>query len=101
LVEQSYGHHVTWRWLKGHDDATFQEAADRLARAVSTVRTDLLPDDLDHLTEQLSDENNQLNIRSFAIELDKLVSRYKVVGGTHNRVPVLDGTAAFPSAFSA
>ena len=101
LVEQSYGHHMTWRWIKGHDGVAFQEAADRLARAASATRTDLLSDDLEHLAKHLSEENNQLNIRSFEIELDKIVSRYEVVGGTHDRVPRPDGSAAFPSAFSA
>lgn len=101
LVEQSYGHHVTWRWIKGHDGTTFQEAADRLARAASTTRTNLLSDDLEHLAEHLSEGSNQLNIRSFEIELDKVVSRYMVAGGAHDRVPRLDGAAAFPSAFSA
>lgn len=101
LVEQSYGHHMTWRWIKGHDGVAFQEAADRLARAASTARTGLTSDDLEYLAEHLSEEGNQLNIRSFEIELDKIVSRYKVVGGSCDRVPGLDGGAAFPSAFSA
>lgn len=101
LVEQSYGHHMTWRWIKGHDGVAFQEAADRLARAASATRTDLLSDDLEHLADHLSLESNQLNIRSFEIELDKIVSRYEVVRGAHDRVPRLDGAAAFPSAFSA
>lgn len=101
LVEQSYGHHITWRWIKGHDGATFQEAADRLASAASTTKTNLLSGDLEHLAAHLSEENNQLNIRSFEIELGKIVSRYEMVSGTHDRVPELDGSAAFPSAFSA
>ncbi len=101
LVEQSYGHHMTWRWIKGHDGVTFQEAADRLARAVSATRTDLLSDDLEHLAVHLSEESNQRNIRSFEIELDKIVGRYEGAGGAHDRVPRLDGAAAFPSAFSA
>ena len=76
LVEQSYGHHISWRWVKGHDGVTFQEAADRLARAASTAQTDLLSDDIELLSEHLSDQNNQLNIRSFEIELDKVIARY-------------------------
>jgi len=101
LVEQSYGHHMTWRWIKGHSGVMLQEVADRLAHAASTARTDLTPDDLEHLAEQLSTESNQLNIRSFEIELDKIVSRYEVVGSTHDQVPGFDVSAAFPSAFSA
>lgn len=101
LVEQSYGHHITWRWVKGHDGLLFQEAADRLARASSTAKTDLLPDDLELLTEQLSDENNQLNIRSFEIEIDKIVSRYTTLGNPINSASTFDGVAPLPSAFSA
>lgn len=100
LVEKSYGHHITWRWVKGHDGLVFQEAADRLARAASTARTDLLPDDLELLTEHLSNESNQLNIREFEIEIDKIVSRYQAYGGATVPVPRLDGIAIYPSAFS-
>lgn len=101
LVEQSYGHHITWRWVKGHDGLVFQEAADRLARAASTAKTDLLSDDLDFLAGHLSDENNQLSIRSFEMEIDKIVSRYQ--GSAKGTIPVprLEGMAAYPSAFSA
>jgi ribonuclease HI len=101
LVKQSYGHHVTWRWVKGHDGVTFQEAADRLARAAATAQSDLLGDDLDVLTENLSDESNQMNIRFFEIELDKIVSRYGSFGGKTVPVSRLDGTQTYPSAFSA
>lgn len=100
LVEASLGHHITWRWVKGHNGVTFQEAADRLARAASTAKTDLLSDDLDLLAEHLSIENNQLNIRSFEIEIAKVVSRYAAFGDAYNPVPKLDGVTAFPSAFS-
>ena len=100
LVEQSYGHHVTWRWVKGHDGVLFQEVADRLARASSTAQTDLLPDDLELLSDHLSNESNQLNIRPFEIELDKIVSRYLVPGDVTARVPGLENMTAYPSAFS-
>lgn len=100
IVEASLTHHITWRWIKGHDGAMFQEAADRLARAASTAKSDLLPDDLDFLTEHLSDGNNQLNIRSFEIELDKVTSRYDTFGGDYNQGHRLDGVSALPSAFS-
>lgn len=99
LVEKSYGHHLTWRWVKGHDGLVFQEAADRLARAASTARTDLLHDDLGFLTEHLSDENNQLSIRSFNIEIDKILRRYQSQGEESIPVPRLNGVAAYPSAF--
>lgn len=100
LVEQSYGHHITWRWVKGHDGLLFQEAADRLARAASVAQTDLLPDDLQLLTAHLLDESNQLNIRSFEIELDKIVSRYRTFESTAYAAAKLDGVASLPSAFS-
>ena len=100
LVEASLGHHITWRWVKGHDGLVFQEAADGLARAASMTRADLLSDDLDVLTEHLTDENNQLNIRSFEIELDKIVSRYRDPGDRAIPIPKLDGIATYPSAFS-
>lgn len=98
LIEQSYGHHITWRWVKGHNGVTFQEAADRLARAASTAGTDLLSADLDFLAEHLSNEGNQLSIRSFGIELDKIVSRYDQAEllGPATR---MEGLATYPSAF--
>lgn len=99
LVEQSYGHNITWRWVKGHDGLLFQEAADRLARAASTAQTDLLPDDLGILAEHLSNESHQLNIRSFEIELDKIVSRYTTFERATYANAKLDGVASLPSAF--
>ena len=100
LVEMSYGHHITWRWVNGHDGLVFQEAADRLARAASSAQTDLLSDDIELLTEHISNENDQLSIRLFEIELDKIVSRYRASRDTTTPVPRLDGIAAYPSAFS-
>lgn len=100
LVKKTYGHHITWRWVKGHNGLVFQEAADRLARAASTARTDLDFDDLELLTKHLSDENNQLNIRSFEIELERIVSRYQTFGNTIAPVPTLNSVAVYPSAFS-
>lgn len=100
LVEQSYGHHISWRWVKGHDGVTFQEAVDRLARAASTAQTDLLSDDIELLSEHLSDQNNQLNIRSFEIELDKVIARYTTTQNTPYTPPGFDGVASLPSAFS-
>lgn len=101
LIEASYGHHVTWRWMKGHDGVMFQEAADRLARASSSMKTDLAAEDLDFLAQHLSKESNQLSIRSFEIELDKIVRRYEMVGGSPGPAQGLARPAAFPSAFSA
>ena len=101
LIEQSLGHHITWRWTKGHDRATFQKAAGRLSRAASTAGTDLLPDDLEFLAALLFGESDQLNIRSFELELDKIVSRCRAFKGKVVPAAELDGVAAYPSAFSA
>lgn len=100
LVESCMGHHVTWRWVKGHNGVVFQEAADRLGRAASSVRTDLLCDDLVYLAGHLSNENHQLDVRSFEIEIDKIVSRYEAFGDKSLPIPNLNGVTAFPSAFS-
>ncbi len=100
LVEQSYGHHITWRWVKGHDGLLFHEAADRLARAASATQTDLLSDDLEILTEHLSDEGNRLNIRSFEIEVGKIVSRYTTLENKAYATAQFNRVAELPSAFS-
>lgn len=100
LVEASLGHHVTWRWIKGHAGVTFQEAADRLARAASTTQTDFLLNDLDFLCDHLSNVINQANIHLFEIELDKIVSRYSVPDDVAMPVAGLERMAAYPSAFA-
>lgn len=101
LVEVSCGHHITWRWIRGHDGVTFQEAADRLARTASSVRSDILTEDLDVLAGHLSEKSNQVNVRSFEMEIAKMISRYEMIGGTHDPTHELGHLAAFPSAFSA
>lgn len=100
LVERSFGHHITWRWIKGHDGVALQETADRLARAASTAKTDLPLDDLNLLARHLVDESGQLNIREFEVELEIVVSRYKVLGDTAYQIPKLDIMNTYPSAFS-
>ncbi len=101
LVESSLGHHITWRWIKGHNGEPLQEAADRLARAASTAMIDIPADDLKQLAQHLSREENELNIRSFEIELDKIVSRFQAFQEINGRVYRSGYPAAFPSAFSA
>lgn len=100
LVQSSLGHHITWRWIKGHDGVPFQETADRLARAASTAATDLLSEDLNLLAEHLVDESGQINFRTFEVELEKIVSRYQVSGETAYQTPKLDVVNSYPSAFS-
>lgn len=100
LIGLTYRHHITWRWIKGRGGMIFQEAADRLGRAAASVQTDLLSHDLDFLCKHLSDGNNQLSIRSFETELEKIASRYHASGDAALSVPKLDGIATYPSAFS-
>ena len=100
LVQQSYGHHVTWRWVKGHDGFYFQEAADRLARAASATGKDLLPEDLEFLTERLAFDGDQLSIRPFEIEIEKIVDRHRAFSSTSVDNPKFGVKAELPSAFS-
>ncbi len=101
LIENCCGHHITWKWVRGHSGVIFQEAADRLSRAASTALHNLLPEDLDLLAEHLSVESNQLNIRSFEVRLDAIVSRYMAFGDEKPQIPKLNAMTVFPSAFSA
>ena len=100
LVQQSYGHHVTWRWVKGHDGFYLQEAADRLARAASATGKDLLPEDLEFLTERLAFDGDQLSIRPFEIEIEKIVDRHRAFSSTSVDNPKFGVKAEPPSAFS-
>lgn len=100
LVEECYGHHITWRWVKGHSSVPFQEVADRLARASSTVCSDLSVDDLEQLSGHLVECSGHFDIREFEMELGKVISRYS----THQSfIPAskFDGLGTLPSAFSA
>lgn len=100
LVEECYGHHITWRWVKGHSGVPFQKVADRLARASSTVCSDLSVDDLEQLSGHLVECSGHFDIREFEMELGKVISRYS----THQSfIPAskFDGLGTLPSAFSA
>ena len=100
LVEECYGHHITWRWVKGHSGVPFQEVADRLARASSTVCSDLSVDDLEQLSGHLVECSGHFDIREFEMELGKVISRYS----THQSfIPAskFEGIGTLPSAFSA
>lgn len=76
LVSNCYTHYVTWRWVKGHAGITFQEAADRLSRVVSTQQCSLSEEDLSDLAEYLSSEKNQLNIKGFERRLSEIAKFY-------------------------
>lgn len=101
LVEESYGHHITWRWVKGHSGVPFQEVADRLARASSAVCIDLSVDDLEQLSGHLPDRSEKFDIREFEMELEKVISRYSTAHQSFIPASKFDGIGTLPSAFSA
>ena len=101
LVEECYGHHITWRWVKGHSGVPFQEVADRLARASARVCSDLSVDDLEHLSGHLSDCSEHFDIREFEMELEKVISRYSTAHQSFIPASKFDGIGTLPSAFSA
>lgn len=101
LVEECYGHHITWRWVKGHSGVPFQEVADRLARASSAVCSDLSVDDLEQLSGHLTDRSEQFDIREFEMELEKVSSRYSTAHQSFIPASKFDGIGTLPSAFSA
>ena len=101
LVEECYGHHITWRWVKGHSGVPFQEVADRLARASARVCSDFAVEDLEQLSGHLSDRSEQFNIREFEMDLEKLISRYGTDQKSYMPLSMLDGIGTLPSAFSA
>ncbi|MGB7070581.1 MAG: RNase H family protein [Pyrinomonadaceae bacterium] len=101
LVEECYGHHITWRWVKGHSGVPFQEVADRLARASARVCSDFAVEDLEQLSGHLSDRSEQFDIREFEIELEKVSSRASTVHQSFIPTSKFDGIGTLPSAFSA
>lgn len=101
LVEGCYGHHITWRWVKGHSGVPFQEVADRLARASARVFSDFSVDDLEQLSGHLSDRSEQFDIREFEMELEKVISRYSTARQSFIPASKFDGIGTLPSAFSA
>ncbi|HQU91893.1 MAG TPA: hypothetical protein PLK77_06330 [Pyrinomonadaceae bacterium] len=101
LVKACYGHHVSWRWVKGHSGVPFQEVADRLARAAARVYSDLSADDLEQLSSHLSGGFEQFDIRNFEIGLEKIVSRYGIAHQSFVPAAKFDGIGTLPSAFSA
>ena len=101
LVEECYGHHITWRWVKGHSGVPFQEVADRLARASARVCSDLSVENLEQLSGHLSDRSEQFDIREFEMELEKVISRYNTAYQSLIPASKFDGIGTLPSAFSA
>ena len=101
LVEECYGHHITWRWVKGHSGVPFQEVADRLARASARVCSDFAVEDLEQLSGHLSDRSEQCDIREFEMDLEKVISRYSTAHQSYIPASKFDGIGTLPSAFSA
>lgn len=101
LVEECYGHHITWRWVKGHSGVQFQEVADRLARASARVCSDFTVEDLEQLSGHLSDRSEQFDIREFETDLEKVISRYSTAHQSFIPESKFEGIGTLPSAFSA
>ncbi len=101
LVKACYGHHISWRWVKGHSGVAFQEVADRLARSSAKVCSDLSEEDLEELSGHLSNGTEQFDIRDFEMELEKVVSRYGLAHQSFVPTANLDRIGTLPSAFSA
>lgn len=101
LVEECYGHHITWRWVKGHSGVPFQEVADRLARASARLCSDFSVEDLEQLTGHLSDRSEQFDIREFEMDLEKVISRYSTAHQSFIPASKFEVIGTLPSAFSA
>jgi ribonuclease HI len=101
LVKACYGHHISWRWVKGHSGVAFQEVADRLARSSAKVCSDLSAEDLGQLSGHLSNGTEQFDIRDFEMELEKVVSRYGIAHQSFVPTANLNRIRTLPSAFSA
>ena len=101
LVKACYGHHVSWKWVKGHSGISLQEVSDRLARATSRVGCDLSDSELSRLSGHLSVGADNINIREFELELEKLVSQYEVQQQSFVPPSNFDVIGTLPSAFSA
>jgi len=101
LIKASYGHHISWRWVKGHSGVPFQEVADRLARASAKVNRDLSAEDLEDVSRHLSKGSGDFDVRAFEMELERVVSRYCIADQSFVPAARFDGTGILPSAFSA
>ncbi len=101
LVKACYGHHISWRWVKGHSGVALQEVADRLARSSAKVCSDLSAEDLEQLSGHISNGTEHFDIRDFEMELERVVSRYVIDHQSFGTAAHLDRIGTLPSAFSA
>lgn len=101
LVKECYGHHVSWRWIKGHSGVQFHEVADRLARAAVRIRCDVSACDMEQLGRLLCHDSDQLDIREFEMNLEMILAQYKSSHRSFVPVANFDGIGTLPSAFSA
>lgn len=97
LVAKCYGHHVTWRWVKGHSGVTLQEVADRLSRVASTYQCSLPDDKLYELAGYVKANTGELSIQEFERNLDVL-GRHYFLSAQFNKPFIAE---RLPSAFSA
>lgn len=101
LVKACYGHHVSWRWIKGHSGVQFQEVADRLARAAVKIRSDVSAGDMEQLGGLLYHGSDQLDIREFEMKLEMILDQYESSRRSFVPGANFDGIGTLPSAFSA
>lgn len=101
LVKACYGHHVSWRWIKGHSGVQFQEVADRLARATARICCDISEADMAQLGGLLYHGSDRLDIREFEMKLEMILAQYESSHRSFAPAAKFDGIGTLPSAFSA
>lgn len=101
LVAKCYGHHVTWRWVKGHSGVSLQEVADRLSRVASTYQNSLPEEVLNELAVYVKEDSDELSIQGFERSLDVLARRYFLPAQINKQFTNGNIAERLPSAFSA
>lgn len=101
LVAKCYGHHVTWRWVKGHSGVALHEVADRLSRVASTYQSSLPDEELNELAGYVKEDSDELSIQGFERNLDVLARRYFLPTQLNKQFVSGNVAERLPSAFSA
>ncbi|MFZ1701013.1 MAG: RNase H family protein [Pyrinomonadaceae bacterium] len=101
LVTKCYGHHVTWRWVKGHSGVALHEVADRLSRAASTYQCSLPDEELIEQAVYVKENANDLIIQEFERNLNLLARRYSLASQFNKPFNNGNISQSLPSAFSA